>query len=256
MTPKPFTARVVLVTGALRGIGRACALAFAQAGAHVALNDIIDHPEASQIIKTIAAHGGDTNIYHADVGDAAAVSSMVKKIVKDFGRLDVLVNNAAIIHAKDFFELTPADWEKILRVNLIGAATGAQAAARIMQGQPTGGSIVNIASIRGFPHGTRDVRIDYSASKAALINLTASLAKVLAPAIRVNAVAPGPTVTEMNADWPQERTELVTKAIPMGRMNSPEDVAKAVVFLASDDAATITGQTLVVDGGGLLRTPC
>lgn len=253
---KPFSNRVVLVTGALRGIGRACALAFAERGAHVAINDVVDRPEGEQIIRQINAHGGTARIYHADVGDADAVEQMVRQIVRDFGRLDVLVNNAAVIHTRDFFALTPADWEKILRVNLIGAAVCCQHAARVMRRQPTGGSIVNIASIRGFPHGTRDVRIDYSASKAALINLTASLAKVLAPQIRVNAVAPGATATDMNADWPKERKEMVTKAIPMGRMNTPSDVAKAVVFLASDDAATITGQTLVVDGGGLLCTPC
>ncbi len=254
--PQPFTNRVVMVTGALRGIGRACALEFAQRDAHVAINDVVDHPEGEQIIRQINAHGGTAKIYHADVGDARAVEQMVKQMVRDFGRLDVLVNNAAVIHARDFFALTPADWEKILRVNLIGAAVCCQHAARVMRDQPTGGSIVNIASTRGFPHGTRDVRIDYSASKAALINLTASLAKVLAPAIRVNAVAPGATTTDMNADWPEARKEMVTKAIPIGRMNTPEDVAKAVVFLASDDAATITGQTLVVDGGGLLCTPC
>lgn len=249
------TRRTVLVTGAMKGIGRAIAEAFAKTGCNIALNDIAVQPDTDQLIKSLSKGGGKAKAYLADISNAEAVTKMLHDIVDDFGHVDVLVNNAGIIGAHAWNELTPASWEKTWHVNVLGTFNCMQKfGIAVLDGKRTG-AIVNIASIRGFPQGTRDVRIDYSATKAAVINLTASFAKVLAPHIRVNAVAPGPTETSMNDDWPKGRKEEMNHVIPVGRMNEPSDIANAVVFLASDQAATITGQTLVVDGGGTLITP-
>jgi len=249
------TRRTVLVTGAMKGIGRAIAEAFAKTGCNIALNDIAVQPDTQQLIKSLSKGGGKAKAYLADISNAEAVAKMVQDIVKDFGHVDVLVNNAGIIGAHAWNELTTANWEKTWHVNVLGTFNCMQKFGVAVLASKRTGAIVNIASIRGFPQGTRDVRIDYSATKAAVINLTASFAKVLAPHIRVNAVAPGPTETSMNDDWPKGRKEEMNHVIPVGRMNEPADIANAVVFLASDQAATITGQTLIVDGGGTLITP-
>lgn len=249
------TRRTVLVTGALRGIGRAIAEAFAKTGCNIALNDIAIQPDTAQLIKSLSKGGGKAKAYLTDISNAEAVAKMIQDIVDDFGHVDVLVNNAGIIGSHAWNELAPANWEKTWRVNVLGTFNCMQKFGMAVLSSKRTGAIVNIASIRGFAQGTRDVRIDYSATKAAVINLTASFAKVLAPAIRVNAVAPGPTETSMNDDWPEGRKEKMNRVIPVGRMNQPSDIANAVVFLASGQAATITGQTIIVDGGGTLITP-
>ena len=172
--------------------------------------------------------------------------------VKEFGRIDILVNNAGIAISRPFLEKTVEDWIKTLKVNLIGVFLCSQAAAKYMVAQKSG-KIINISSIRGIDHCGREGIMDYSASKAAVINLTKTMAKELAPHINVNTVAPGHTLTEMTQPLPEEVKRNMIEGSYLKRMAQPEDIAKAILFLASDDANFITGQLLLVDGGFSLK---
>jgi 3-oxoacyl-[acyl-carrier protein] reductase len=180
------------------------------------------------------------------------VERFTEAFLREFGRIDILVNNAGVVISRPFLEKTVEDWVKTLEVNLIGVFLCSQSAAKYMLKQKSG-KIINISSIRGIDHCGREGIMDYSASKAAVINLTKTMAKELAPHINVNTVAPGHTLTEMTQPLPDEIKKTMIEGSYLKRMAQPEDIAKAILFLASDDANFITGQLLLVDGGFSLK---
>ena len=244
--------RVALVTGAQQGIGRAIALALAGAGADVAINWLDDRAGAERLAGEVGSLGRRAVLTRGDVSRAADAEAMVAAAVDNFGRLDVLVNNAGVYPRVEFLAMREGDWDGVLDVNLKGGFLCAQAAARAMVRAGHGGVIVNISSsaIRGQPLG-----VHYSASKAGVIGMTRAMALALAPhRIRVNAIAPGLTDTAQPRYGNTEaELEEMARQIPLGRMGRPDDVADVAVFLASDDARWITGQTLHVNGGQYLR---
>ncbi|MFH0713809.1 MAG: 3-oxoacyl-ACP reductase family protein [Candidatus Micrarchaeota archaeon] len=249
-----FENKVVLVTGAGTGIGKATALAFGKEGAIVVVNYNTSRESAESVVEEIKKLGGKAISIKCDVADTGEVKQMFEKIVKEFGRLDILVNNAALTTSKndDFLSSTIEDWEKMFRTNVLGTFLCSQAAAKLMLSQKNG-KIINFSSIRGLDGCGRKL-IDYAASKAAIINFTKTLAKQLAPTVNVNCIAPGWTATETNLKRLQEPAirEDVERTY-LKRMAQPEEIANAVLFLASDDASYITGQVLIVDGGYSLK---
>jgi len=238
--------KTALVTGAARGIGRAIAEELARAGADVAVCDL----EESWLADTAAAvqgHGRKTLTGAVDVKDAAAVNACVNRVVEGFGRLDIMVNNAGITKDGLLIRMSDEDWDAVLDVNLKGTFLFTRAVARPMMKQRSG-AIVNIASIIGLIGNAG--QCNYSASKAGVIALTKSSAKELAARnVRVNAVAPGFIESKMTEVLPEEVRKKMLDAIPLQRFGSPQDVAKVVVFLASDAATYITGQVVNVSGG-------
>jgi 3-oxoacyl-[acyl-carrier protein] reductase len=242
-----FKDKIVLVTGGSRGIGRAIALEFGRRGATVVINFRSSEAEANDVLEQVKAAGGNGQIYQADVSDADAVDEMIKAVTKDYGQLDVLVNNAGVTRDNVIMMLKPEDFDVVVNTNLRSAWLCSKAASRQMMRKRTG-RIINITSVVGI--AGNGGQTNYAASKAGLIGLTKSLAKEIASRnITVNAVAPGFIATDMTAELSADVKETALSHIPLGRMGEPEEVAKAVVFLASDDAAYITGQVLVVDGG-------
>ncbi|MDN3563249.1 SDR family oxidoreductase [Paeniroseomonas aquatica] len=243
---------VALVTGAQQGIGRACALGLAAAGHDVAINWLDDRAAAEAVAEAVRAAGRQAVLVQGDVGaGAAACAAVVQKAIEDFGRIDVLVNNAGIFPRVDFLAMTEADWDQVLAVNLKGSAFCAQAAARAMVAAGIKGSIMNLSSsaVRGTPVG-----VHYSATKNGVVGITRSMALALAPhGIRVNAIAPGLTDTAQprygNSD---AEVRAMGAALPLGRLGTPEDIAAMAVFLASPQAAWITGQVYHVNGGGYM----
>ncbi len=247
-----FTDKVVLITGAGRGIGKAIAIAFAQAGARVTVNDI--NPEScAKTADEITACGGQAMACHADVANKLAVQSMLIDIEDRWGRIDILINNAGVEPHKPIVQLDEWDWNRTIDVNLKGAFLCAQSVGRMMQ-QQGGGVIVNMASIAGRAAGLRD-RSAYVASKTGLIGFTKECAREFAACnIRVNAVCPGVIITEMTAHLRQNEAQLKKwlEDIPLGRLGDPEDVTGLVLFLCSDAAGYITGQAINVDGGKVM----
>jgi 3-oxoacyl-[acyl-carrier protein] reductase len=243
-----FKDKVVLVTGGSRGIGRACAVAFARAGAaNVVISYAGNEAAAQETLGLIQAAGAKGEALKFDVSDTAACASAVEGIAKTHGRLDVLVNNAGVAVDGLVMRMKDEDWDKQLDTNLKGAFALIRAASRPMMKQ-RGGAIINLTSIVG--ESGNGGQAAYSASKAGLIGLTKSVAKELASRnIRVNAVSPGFIDTDMTAGINEEMRKKMLEGIPLGRLGSPEDVANAVVFLASDSAAYITGEVLKVNGG-------
>jgi NAD(P)-dependent dehydrogenase (short-subunit alcohol dehydrogenase family) len=240
-----------LITGGARGIGAATARLFAREGAGVGIVDL-----NAEGLQTVAdktkSEGLEIDTFTGDITQKADVERIVDEFVQKSGRIDILVNNAGVVIPKPFLEKTVADWEKTLSVNLIGLFLCCQAAAKYMLQQKSG-KIVNISSIRGIDHCGREGVMDYSASKTAVIGLTKTMAKELAPYINVNTVAPGHTKTEMTAPLPDEIKQNMIQGSYLKRMAEPEDIAKAILFMASDDADFITGQVLLVDGGFSLK---
>lgn len=243
--------KAALITGGGRGIGAATAFVFAEEGARVGIVDIRDEG-----LKEVAAQarqkGFEFKVFVGDVSKKDQIERVMQGFIQDFGRIDILVNNAGIAISRPFLEKSVEDWVKTLDVNLIGLFLCSQSAARYMVEQKSG-KIINISSIRGIDHCGREGIMDYSASKAAVINLTKTMAKELAPYVNVNTVAPGHTATEMTKSLPEEIKRNMIEGSYLKRMAQPEDIAKAILFLASNDADFITGQVILVDGGFSLK---
>ncbi|HAF70567.1 MAG: 3-oxoacyl-[acyl-carrier-protein] reductase [Acetothermia bacterium 64_32] len=245
-----LTGKAALVTGAARGIGKAIALALAREGCDVVVSDI-DEPLAKAVAREIEDMGQKALAVRTDVSKLEDVKALFKKTIEVFGRLDILVNNAGIIRRGSLEDHSDADWELVMAVNLRGTYYCSREAARIMKRQRSG-RIINISSVAGKV-GDITSAPSYGPSKGAVNALTKSLARELAPfGVTVNAVAPHAIETEMSAEWSEERRRAVISQIPLGRMGKPEEVAAAVVFLASEEAAFITGEILDVNGGYLM----
>lgn len=244
-----FAEQVVVVTGASRGIGREIAEQFARDGATVACF-ATKKENAQATVDTIIASGGKAAAFGAPASDAEAIQATIDQVVEQFGRLDVLVNNAGITRDTLIMRMKDEDWDDVIAVNLKGTYLACKAACRVMMKQRYG-RIVNISSIVGLSGAAGQA--NYAASKAGVIGLTLALAKELGSrGITVNAVAPGFIETDMTSDLSEEMRESVKKTAPLGRLGTPQDIAPAVCFLASKEAGYITGQTLVVDGGLIL----
>ncbi len=242
-----LTGKTAIVTGGSRGIGRAAALTLAEAGADVAVIYAGNTAAAEETVRLIEEKGRKGLAIQCDVADEAAVTAMVKDVKKELGRIDILVNNAGITRDGLLMIMKEADWQAVLDTNLTGAFHCTKAVTRLMMKQRSG-SIINITSVVGETGNAG--QSNYAAAKAGLIGFTKSVAKELASRnIRCNAIAPGCIETDMTAVLGEDTVDAMIKTIPMGRVAQPEEVAKAVLFLASDDASYITGQTLNVDGG-------
>lgn len=240
-------ARVVVVTGASRGIGRAVAVAFAEPGTTVVVNYRSGRDAAEETGRAIADRGAQAVLSPFDVADPEAVKKAFKDITDSLGRLDVLVNNAGITRDNIFPRLKESDWDEVLNVNLKGVFLCCQAAMRPMLKQRHG-RIINITSVVGFTGNAG--QCNYAAAKAGIVGLTRSLAReVISRNITVNAVAPGYIETEMTQALGEDARQALLAQIPAGRTGTPEEVAAAVHFLASDAACYITGQVLHVNGG-------
>lgn len=242
-----FTGKTALVTGASRGIGRAIALELAAGGATVIINYRSNTDAAEAVQQAITDAGGTAHLYQADVSDSDAVDAMFKTLKKDYGGVDILVNNAGITRDNVIMRLKPDDFDAVLNTNLRSAWLCSKAASRLMM-KARYGRIINISSVSGIVGQAG--QSNYAASKAGLIGLTKALARELADRnVTINAVAPGYIETDMTANLGDDLKQQIINFIPMKRQGTPEEVAKAVAFLAGDEAAYITGQVLVVDGG-------
>jgi NAD(P)-dependent dehydrogenase (short-subunit alcohol dehydrogenase family) len=251
--------RVAVITGAAQGIGAACARAFAEEGAHVVVSDV-NEVGGTALVRDIAAAGGMAIFCRADVGDRSEVERLVAHAVEHYGRLDVMVSNAGIVHAADFVDLAEEDFDRVLRINLKGAFLCGQAAARQMLAQPPRtdgrggrGVVINMSSVNAVLAIANQV--PYTVSKGALNQLTKVMAIGLADkGIRVVGIGPGSIATELlkTAVMGNEaaKTRILSRT-PMGRLGDPDEIARVAVFLASDDASYLTGTTLYPDGGRL-----
>ena len=239
--------KIALVTGASRGIGKAIALALAEAGAMVVINYNGSKERAEEVKTQIEGMGGKAITYQCDISDFAAVESMMKDIIKEYGQIDILVNNAGITRDNLIMKMKEEDFDAVIDTNLKGAFNTIKCISRQMLKQRSG-KIVNIASVSGVVGNAGQA--NYSAAKAGMIGLTKAVAKELSSrGINVNAVAPGFIETDMTAALSDDVKKVAEQSIPFGRMGKPEEIADAVVFLASDKASYITGQVLCVDGG-------
>ena len=239
--------KIALVTGGSRGIGRAVCLALAKSGADVAVNYAGKEEAAQQTCRMCEELGARTLAIQADVADNAQVNAMVDQVIAQFGRLDILVCNAGITRDNLLMRMAEQDFDQVIATNLKGVWNCMKAVCRPMMKQRWG-RIVSMSSVVGVAGNAGQV--NYAASKAGVIGMTKSLAKELASrGVTVNAVAPGFIETDMTAAMPQAAKDAMMPTIPMQRLGAPEDVAKAVAFLASDEAAYVTGQVLAVDGG-------
>ncbi len=239
--------RVAVVTGASRGIGRGIALELAKRGAAVVVNYKGNAAAADEVVEQIRSAGGKALAFQADVSEEAGANALIKAATDAFDRLDILVNNAGTTRDNVIMMMKPEDFDLVIQTNLRSAWLCSKAAVRVMM-RKRYGRIVNITSISGIMGNGGQT--NYSASKAGLIGLTKSLAREVASRnITVNAVAPGFVLTDLTRDLPEEITQQLNQNIPLARWGTVEDVAYAAAFLASDEAAYITGHVLVVDGG-------
>lgn len=237
--------KVAIVTGGAVRVGRAITLGLARAGYDAVISYYSSESAATALVGEVAAVGPRAVAVQGDVSVPADVHRIVATAEREFGRLDLLVNNASVFESKAFAEITEAEWDRVLAVNLKGPFLMAQAAAPLLRA--SGGSIVNILDLSAF-QPWRDFA-HHAVSKAGLLHLTRVLARALAPEARANAVAPGPVLPPER--YTQEQIERSRRATVLGRWGSPEDVARAVLFLA--DSPYVTGEVLVVDGGRLLK---
>jgi 3-oxoacyl-[acyl-carrier protein] reductase len=241
-----FSGRVAIVTGASRGIGRAIALELGRRGAVVVVADLLGEL-AEQVAAEIAAEGGQAEAAAVNVADAAAVESMVQGLLGRRGRLDILVNNAGIARDQLLMRMKRAEWDQVIEVNLTGVFNCTQAVLRPMLKQRAG-RIISISSVVGQMGNAGQA--NYAASKAGIIGFSKAVAREVASRqVTVNVVAPGLIDTEMTRALPESVQQDWLSKVPLGRFGTPEDVARAVAFLASDEAAYVTGQVLAVNGG-------
>jgi 3-oxoacyl-[acyl-carrier protein] reductase len=250
MITADLSGRAALVTGGASGIGLATVTLFARCGARVALNHLPADPAGPEAAARLVGEGLGVVAVGADVAEVGAAAGMVERALDAFGRLDILVNNAATpgppepIPPQRLDAMTEDFWQLILSTNLLGTFRCAHAAAEALR--TARGAIVNLASIAGLQ--TVGSSIAYSASKAGVVSLTRNLARALAPEVRVNAVAPGAVDTPWTCQWPEQRQREAAEKALLKRRCQPEDIAEAILFLAAG-GAMVTGQTLVVDGG-------
>ncbi len=241
-----FSGQVVMVTGSARGIGLAIAEAFAASGARVVIMDL-QQEAVDAAVNKIKAAGHDAVGYTGNVTDNAAMEELFARVVGDLGRLDCLVNNAGITRDNLILRMKEEEWHSVLSINLKGTFFCTQKAFKYMMKQRSG-SIINIASVIGIMGNAGQA--NYAASKGGMIAFTKSCAREFASrGVRVNAIAPGFIETEMTATLPPEVVQGYAKAIPLQKIGTPLDVARLCLFLASEDSAYITGQTIAVDGG-------
>jgi 3-oxoacyl-[acyl-carrier protein] reductase len=239
--------KAALVTGASRGIGREIALELARQGANVAVNFAGSEAKANEVVDEIKALGRDAFTVKCDVSDSDQVSEMIKAAVDRFGKLDILVNNAGITRDNLLMRMKEEEWDEVININLKGVFLCTKAVTRQMMKQRYG-RIINIASIVGVSGNPGQA--NYVAAKAGVIGLTKTTAKELASRnITVNAIAPGFITTDMTDKLTEEIKAEMLKQIPLARLGEPKDIAKVTAFLASDDSAYMTGQTLHIDGG-------
>lgn len=244
--------RVALVTGASRGIGRALALKFAEEGADVVVNYLNSEKEAWDVVREAARYGVAAIPVKADVSKSRQVRNLVDTSIDEFGRIDILANNAGIYERINFFETAKDVWDRTMDTNLGGPFLCSQYAGMHMMERQYG-KILNIASAAGI-NAQPGRGLEYGASKSGLVNFTKSLALTLAPYVNVNCIAPGYTMTDMTAVHTPEYIENARKSIPLRRLNKPEDIANLALFLVSEDSRNITGQTILVDGGRNLQS--
>jgi glucose 1-dehydrogenase len=246
--------RVALVTGASKGIGAAIAIAAAREGADVVVNYASDEAGAAHVLAEVRKAGRRGMVYRADVSSKPEVDAMVGAGIAQFGKIDVLVNNAGIALWKPFLDIDEENWDRTMDTNLKSVFLCSQAVARHLVEKKLPGSIVNISSIAA--HGALDCLVPYCASKGGMTVITKALAVELGGyGIRVNAVAPGTIDIQRNRDTDPKYPNDWIPFIPLGRVGTVEDVAAPVIFLASDDAAYITGQTFWADGGETSYVP-
>ncbi len=239
--------KIVLVTGGSRGIGRAICLYLAGQGATVGINYVSNSAAAQEVLAEITAQGGQGFISGFDVADSKAVQKAIKEITAEHGGIDILVNNAGITRDALMARMKDDDWDAVLNTNLKGAFTCSKAAMRGMM-KKRWGRIINITSVIGFLGNAGQV--NYASAKAGLVGLTKSMAQELAGRqITVNCVAPGYIITDMTTDLSEDIQEKIKAEIPLGTLGTPEDVAGAVAYLASEESKYMTGQTLHVNGG-------
>ncbi len=239
--------KVALVTGASRGIGRACAQALAAEGARVALSCVRQQEQAQQVARGIQSDGGEAHVLSFDVGCKKEVDEGVRSLEQLWGGIDILVNNAGIVVDGLCVRFSESDWQRVLQTNLSGAFFCAQACVSGMM-KRRWGRIINISSV--VAETGNGGQTAYAAAKAGLIGMTKSLALELASRnITVNAITPGYIDTDMTAAMPQQAKQQILAQVPLGRMGRPQDVAQAVAFLAAEKASYITGHTLAVNGG-------
>ncbi|MGQ9568934.1 MAG: 3-oxoacyl-[acyl-carrier-protein] reductase [Anaerolineae bacterium] len=246
-----LSGKVAIVTGASRGIGRAIALELARRGATVVVNYHTNEAAAQEVVAEIERAGGRALAIRADVSQPEEARRLVDAATETFGQVDILVNNAGVTRDTLLMRMSEEDWDLVLDTNLKGAFNCIKAAARTMVRRRFG-RIINVTSVAGLAGNVGQA--NYCAAKAGLIGLTKAVAKELGPRnITVNAVAPGFVETDMTASLPQDLKDTAIRMTPLGRAGRPEDIAKAVAFLASDEAAFITGQILSVDGGMVMQ---
>ena len=240
--------KVVIVTGSSRGIGRSIALEFAKHGAKVCVTYNTQKEKAENVCNEISELGGESFPFHLDVTNKKNIELTLSEILKQYGKLDILINNAGFLEQKDFFDITEDDWDFILSTNLKSVFLCTQIFSKYFISQNPG-SIINISSVGGQLGGDKSVH--YATSKAGIISLTKSTARILSKfGIRVNCIAPGFIKTDMYDHMIEKQSEEdITSNILLGRPGSTSEVAKTAIFLASDDSSYITGHTINVNGG-------
>ena len=242
-----FEGKAAIVTGASRGIGREIALLLASEGAKVAVNYSGSKDKADEVVQLIKDAGGDAFAIQADVSNPDSVKNMIDKTIESFGSIDILVNNAGITKDNLLMRMKEDEWDDVININLKGVFLCTKGVSRQMMRQRAG-KIVNVASVVGVVGNPGQA--NYVAAKAGVIGLTKTTAKELASRnINVNAVAPGFISTDMTDALNEDMQKQLLAGIPLGKLGSPEDIAKTVLFLLSEDASYITGQTIHVDGG-------
>ncbi|MCC0631587.1 MULTISPECIES: elongation factor P 5-aminopentanone reductase [unclassified Clostridioides] len=239
--------KTVLVTGGSRGIGRAISKTFAKDGYNVLINFNKSENEAKELYTVLNEKGFSVKLFKANISNREEVENMIDYCIKEFGGLDVLINNAGISQDKLFTDITDEDWDNMMNINLKGSFYCSQIALKYMISEKKG-NIINISSIWGISGASCEVH--YSVSKAGIIGMTKALAKEVAPSnIRVNSIAPGVINTDMLSEYNEDEIDALVEETPLMRLGTPEDIANCAIFLASDKSSFITGQVISPNGG-------